>query len=212
MIDVVHEIEAARRELASTEGPSGTRRIIRLGREYDADVEDVWDALTNPERIGRWFLPISGDYRVGGRYQFEGNAGGRIVACERPRRLRATWEYGPPVAEGDVSIVEVRLGPIDGGRTRFELEHTALVPEEFWAEYGPGAVGVGWDGGLLGLTLHLRGGSVGDPAAWQVTDEAREFYRLSSDAWGAANLASGADPEAVAHGVASTLAFYAPSR
>ena len=80
-----------------------------------------------------------------------------------------------------------------------------------WAEYGPGAVGVGWDGGLLGLTLHLRGGSVGDgPIAWQLSDEGRAFSVRSSEAWGEANLASGADPEAVARGVANTTQFYAP--
>jgi hypothetical protein len=27
------------------------------------------------------FLPISADYRVGGRFQFEGNAGGEILVC-----------------------------------------------------------------------------------------------------------------------------------
>ena len=67
------------------------------------------------------------------------------------------------------------------------LEHTAIVPEDRWGEYGPGAVGVGWDGGLLGLTLHLEGGSVGDPMAWQVSEEGRDFFKRSSAAWGEAN-------------------------
>ena len=90
------------------------------------------------------------------------------------------------------------------------LEHTAIVPEDRWDEYGPGAVGVGWDGGVLGLTLHLRGGSVGDPMAWAVSDEGRDFYKRSSAAWGEANRAAGADPDAVARGVANTNEFYAP--
>ena len=34
-------------------------------RTYDAPIEDVWDAVTNPERISRWFLPVSGDLRAG---------------------------------------------------------------------------------------------------------------------------------------------------
>ncbi len=94
--------------------------------------------------------------------------------------------------------------------TRFELAHTAVVPEDRWAEFGPGAVGVGWDGGLLGLTLHLRGGSVADPIAWQLSDEGRAFFTRSSEAWGEANRAAGADPEAAARAVANTTAFYAP--
>ena len=210
MIDIVREIEAVHREVGEGRIAAGDGRSVRLRRDYDAPIEDVWDALTNPERIGRWFLPISGDYRLGGRYQFEGNAGGEIVACERPNRLKVTWVYGEMTGAADVSEVEVRLSTVGGGATRFELEHTAVVPDDRWAEYGPGAVGVGWDGGLLGLTLHLRGGSVDDPIAWQLSAEGRAFFTRSSEAWGEANRAAGADPEAAARAVANTTAFYAP--
>jgi uncharacterized protein YndB with AHSA1/START domain len=210
MIDIVRELEAVHRKVGEGRIPAGVGRAIRLQRDYDAPIEEVWDALTNPERISRWFLPISGDYRLGGRYQFEGNAGGEIVACERPHRLKVTWVYGEVTSEADVSELEVRLSTLDSGATRFELEHTAVVPEDRWAEYGPGAVGVGWDGGVLGLTLHLRGGSVDDPLAWQMSAEGREFSTRSSEAWGEANRAAGADPEAAARAVANTTAFYAP--
>jgi uncharacterized protein YndB with AHSA1/START domain len=210
MIDIVREIEAVQREVGEGRVSAGVGRAVRLRRDYDAPIEDVWDALTNPERIGRWFLPLSGEYHVGGRYQFEGNAGGEIVACERPHRLKVTWVYGEVTSDADVSEVEVRLSAVDGGATRFELEHTAIVPEDRWAEYGPGAVGVGWDGGLLGLSLHLRGGSVGDPEAWQLSAEGRDFASRSSEAWGEANRAAGADPAVAARGATNTQAFYAP--
>jgi hypothetical protein len=51
---------------------------------------------------------------------------------------------------------------------------------------------------------------VDDPAAWQLSAEGREFATRSSDAWGEANRAAGADPEAVSRGVANSTAFYAP--
>lgn len=210
MIEIIREIEAVQREVGEGTIPAGVGRVIRLRREYPAPIEDVWDALTDPGRINRWFLPVSGDFRLGGRYQFEGNAGGEIVACERPHRLKVTWVYGEAASDTDVSEVEVRLSPIDEGTTRFELAHTAVVPGEMWTEYGPGAVGVGWEQGLLGLSLHLQGGSVGDPIAWQLSDEGRDFARQSSEAWGAANRAAGADPETAARGVANTNTFYAP--
>jgi uncharacterized protein YndB with AHSA1/START domain len=210
MIDIASEIEATRREVGERRLPAGQARTVRLQRDYDAPIEDVWDALTNPERIGRWFLPISGDYRLGGRYQFEGNAGGEILECERPHRLKVSWVYGEPASEADVSEVDLRLSTVDGGMTRFELEHAAVVPEDRWAEFGPGAVGVGWDGGLLGLSLHLRGGSIDDPIAWQLSDEGRAFFGTSSRAWGDANVAAGADSAIAAAGVANTTAFYAP--
>src|SRR4029450_10134781 len=111
--------QAVEREVGVGHIPADEGRSVRLRRTYDAPIEDVWDALTNPERISRWFLPVSGDYRVGGRYQFEGNAGGTILACERPPRLKATWVYGEVTSEADVSEVEVRLSTVDGGATRF---------------------------------------------------------------------------------------------
>jgi uncharacterized protein YndB with AHSA1/START domain len=212
MIDITREIEAVQRELRDGHVPAGDGKTIRLQRDYEAPIDDVWDALTNPERIGRWFLPISGDYRLGGRYQFEGNAGGEILECDRPDRLKVTWVYGDGAA--DASEVEIRLSPVGADATRLEFEHTAVVPEEFWTQYGPGAVGVGWDMGLLGLSLHLRGESVGESAgereAWQLSPEGRDFATRSSGAWGEATRAAGEDPELVQSMVANTTAFYAP--
>ena len=210
MIDIVREIESVQRELRDGRVPAGEGKLIRLQRDYDAPIEDVWDAVTNPERIGRWFLPISGDYRLGGRYQFEGNAGGEILACEQPNRLKVTWVYGENPSDADVSEVELRLSPVGAGTTRLEFEHTAVVPEEFWSQYGPGAVGVGWDGALLGLALHLRGEALGDTEAWQLSAEGREFSTRSSEAWGEATRAAGEDPALVAQMVANSTAFYAP--
>jgi uncharacterized protein YndB with AHSA1/START domain len=205
MIDIVQHLEATQREVGRGRIPAGDGRVIRMRREYAAHIDDVWDALTNPERIGRWFLPISGDYRLGGRFQFEGNAGGTILACERPNRLHVTWEYGP----GEPSEIVLRLSEAGDDRTTFELEHTAVVPDEMWDQFGPGAVGVGWDGGFLGLALHLATGkTVDDPIAWQLSEEGREFNRRSSEAWGAANVAAGADPEAADRAVVNTTAFY----
>jgi uncharacterized protein YndB with AHSA1/START domain len=210
MIDIVREIDAVQREVGPGSIAAGEGRAIRLRREYEAPIEDVWDALTNPERIGRWFLPISGDYRLGGRYRLEGNAEGEIVACEKPNRLKVTWVYGEAASNADISELEVRLAPAGDEATVVELVHTAIVPDEMWDQYGPGAVGIGWDQGVLGLSLHLRGESLGDAMAWQRSQEGREFSTRSSEAWGEANRASGADPAAVARGIANATAFYAP--
>jgi uncharacterized protein YndB with AHSA1/START domain len=210
MIDIANEIESIQREVGSGQIAAGEGRSVKLRRTFDAPIDDVWDALTNPDRIGRWFLPISGDYRLGGTYQFEGNAGGKIVACDRPNSLRVTWVYGETINPEDVSEIEVRLSPAGEEATVFELEHIAIVPEDRWAQYGPGAVGVGWDMGLLGLSLHLHGGKIEDPIAWQSAPEGRDFATRSSSAWGAANVAAGADPQAADQAVANTTAFYAP--
>ena len=210
MTNMLDEVDTIQREVGSRRIKAGEGKSVVLRRRYDAPIDDVWNALTTPERIGRWFLPISGDYRVGGHYQFEGNAGGQILSCERPNRLHVTWVYGEVTSDADVSEIEVRLTTAGEAATDFELAHTAVVPDDRWDQFGPGAVGVGWDMGLLGLTLHLTGGSIDDPLAWQESAEGREFATRSSKAWGEANLASGADPAAVDRAVANTTEFYAP--
>jgi len=211
MKDFIAELEAARRSVGTGSLPAGEARVITIERTYPADVEDVWDAVTDPERIPRWFLPVTGDFRVGGAFQVEGNAGGEIRACDAPRLLRLTWVMGPPTPE-DSSVVEVRLAPADGGGTTLTLEHTAVVPPEMWDQFGPGAVGVGWDGALLGLGLHLDSGEALDPAAVLESPELRAFNVASSAAWGSALAAAdGLGEDEVAARVAATTAFYVPA-
>jgi uncharacterized protein YndB with AHSA1/START domain len=189
-------------------------RIQILAQEYPAGIEDVWDAATTAERIARWFLPITGELRLGGRYQLEGNAGGEVLECAPPSdgraEYRVTWEFG-----GGMSWVTVRLTDEGPERTRFELEHAARVadvPADMWDTFGPGATGVGWDGGLLGLSLHLGAvdGSLApeEAEAWAVTDEGKAFYRAAADGWGAAHIAAGADREAATRAADATYGFY----
>jgi uncharacterized protein YndB with AHSA1/START domain len=193
MIDVSHEVNSVERAIGSRTLEAGEARTLTISRVYDTSPEDLWDACTNPERLPRWFLPVSGDLRPGGRYSLEGNASGTISRCEPPAELDATWEYG-----GQVSWVELRLVAEGEGRTRFVLEHIAHVDDEMWAQYGPGAVGIGWDQAFIGLALHVAG----DPAlpsgreavqAWQLSDEGRRHTAAASERWAAASIAAGAD-------------------
>ncbi len=207
MSDIVDRINDIHREVGSRTVPSGEARTVVLRRTYDAAVEDVWDACTDPERISRWFLPVSGDLRLGGQYQLEGNAGGEILRCEPPELLKVSWLFGE---NPGFSEVQVRLTPEADERTVFELEHVAVVPPEMWDRFGPGAVGVGWDLGLLGLGLYLEGNMIDDLSAWQATDEARAFMTRSSEAWGVAYRASGAPADEVAAAVSATTEGYAP--
>jgi uncharacterized protein YndB with AHSA1/START domain len=202
MIDVVHEISSVRREVGSRTLEAGEARTVTVARVYETDLEDLWDACTNPERIPRWFLPVSGELKLGGRYQLEGNASGTIERCDPPRSFAATWEYG-----GDVSWIELRLTPENSGRTRFELEHIAHVDDERAAQFGPGAVGVGWDLALIGLALYVASGEAMDRAAaeaWSTSDGGREFMRLASERWCEADIAAGADPAAARAAAART--------
>lgn len=209
MIDIVGELNAVQRQTGEGKTPAGDGRTVVLRREYKAAVEDVWDAITDPERIRRWFLPVEGDLRVGGSYQVIGNAGGEILRCEPPRLLAVSWYFGERT-ENDFSEVTVRLEALGEDVTALELEHLAVVEAARWTEFGPGAVGVGWEGALMGLGLHLAGGSIEDPEAWSISPEAREYYAGSAAAWGRAHEASGATAEEAAAAAANTKNFYAP--
>src|SRR5918994_2392554 len=102
MNDLIVELERVRRSVGRETAADGFPHVVELRRTYGAPPEDVWDSCTNPERISRWFLPISGDLRLGGRFQLQGNAGGEIKECRQLRRLAVTWEF-----ESDVSLVAV---------------------------------------------------------------------------------------------------------
>jgi uncharacterized protein YndB with AHSA1/START domain len=208
-IDIAKHIGAVSREVASREVEGKPARVIVATRTYDTTMDDVWDALTSAERIPRWFLPISGDLRLGGRYQLQGNAGGEITQCEPPRQLAVTWEFG-----GNVSWVTVRLADGANGGTRLELEHVAHVPDEMWDQFGPGAVGVGWDMTLVGLGLHLASGAAFDrqaAEAWPASDNGRQFITRSSDDWRRASVAAGTDETAAKDAAKRTTAFYTGS-
>jgi uncharacterized protein YndB with AHSA1/START domain len=203
MKDVLDELAAARRALGKGSVPAGEAYTIEVRRRYRAPVDDVWDALTNPERLRRWLRPVSGDLRLGGRFELDGGEYGEILRCEPPRLLKVSWLYGADAQPG-MSEVEVRLVPGSTGDTEFELIHTAFVDEPLFPTYGPGAGGVGWDLALLALARLLTDGDTANQ------EELSEFIRRSAAAWGEAHLAAGGEPAQVAAAVEATTKFYAP--
>jgi uncharacterized protein YndB with AHSA1/START domain len=206
MIDFSSAINTVQRRVGARVLESGEARTVMLTRSFNASIDDVWDVCTNPERIPRWFLPVSGDLRLGGRYQLEGNAGGTIERCNPPHGFSATWEYG-----GEVSWIELRLSAEADERTRLELEHVAHVDDARWIQYGPGATGVGWDLMLAGLDVHLRSGQSLDPrevAAWTASEEGKRFMSLSSQKWCDASVAAGTEQSTAQAAADRTTAFY----
>ena len=203
-LNVESHLGAVERTVSSLERDGQSARAVTLARSYPTTVEDLWDAVTSAERIARWFLPVSGDLELGGRYQLEGNAGGTITHCRRPSLLGLTWEFGD-----DVTWVEAELAEYGGGGARLTLTHTALLSDH-WAEFGPGAVGVGWEMGLLGMELHLTrpNGPKMDGATFHTTPDGKALLTGSSEAWGRAAVAAGTDPEVARASARRTTAFY----
>lgn len=193
------------REIRTGERSGAATKVLTARRTYRADQADVWDALTNTERLPRWFLPVTGDLRPGGTYQTEGNAGGTVERCDAPDSFAVTWEFG-----GQVSWLEVRLSKAENG-TVLELVHEAPVDPEMWRQYGPGAVGIGWDGSLYTLGVHLETGATLDPdefESWMTGPEGVAFARAAGGSWAQAAIGDGDDPEAADAAMEAVIAFY----
>ena len=202
--DVEDHLVAVERSVSSPERDGQPARAATLAHSYVTTVEDLWDAVTNGERIPRWFLPVRGELELGGRYQLEGNAGGVIMACDPLSCFELTWEFG-----NDVSWVEVRCSDDGPGRARLTLTHTARLSEH-WREYGPGAVGVGWEMGLLGLWIHLTQPDEAKPdeAAFAASPDGKALITGSSEGWERAAVEAGTDPDAARSRARRTTAFY----
>jgi hypothetical protein len=153
-------------------------------------------------RVRRWFLPLSGDLRAGGSFQLEGNAGGTITTCEPPHRLELTWEFG----DTQPSLVSLELASAGEETTELVLRHT-VPDDDHWAQFGPGAVGVGWEGALIGLTAFIAGEGRSSNGAQAMA----AFMRRSAVLWGEAHEAAGATPAVASEAATRTGAFYAPT-
>ena len=202
--NVERNLSAVERSVASLERDGQPAHAVILARTYATTHEDLWDAVTSAERIPRWFLPITGDLELGGSYQLEGNAGGRITACRPPARYAMTWEFG-----GFVTWVDVGVSAEGPGHARFTVTHTAHHSEH-WDTFGPGATGVGFEMGLLGLYMHLTVPDQPrpDPMEFAMSPDGKALLTGSGHAWGAAAIDAGADPELARASAARTIAFY----
>ncbi|MGZ6644394.1 MAG: SRPBCC domain-containing protein [Solirubrobacteraceae bacterium] len=133
---------------------AGEARVAVFTRTYPTTVEDLWDACTNPERLARWYVPVSGDLRAGGTFEQVNMGSGTIVVCDAPRLLKLSLG-------GGADEIEVRLseGPEDGTAT-LELAHaTTLDSHEIGGQMYDAifCMGGGYYPRLLALDLHLRG-------------------------------------------------------
>ncbi len=203
-IDLARVLGAVTRSVRNFEKDGKPASAVTLTRLYDTSTDDLWDALTSAKRIPRWFLPVEGELKLGGKYQLKGNAGGTITACTPPRHFAATWEFG-----GGVSWIDVKV-TAERDQARMTLEHTAII-EDHWNQFGPGAVGIGWDLALMGLAQHLATGVSADheaAEAWMGSPNGKAFMSESGEFWRAAHVASGVDAASARERSDRTIAFY----
>jgi hypothetical protein len=159
MDDLIAALDRTGRAVADADLGGAPAHVVELRRRLHAPVADVWDACTDPDRVGRWFLPLS--------------------------------------------LVSLELTPA-GDDTELVLRHT-VPDDEHWARYGPGAVGVGWDGALAGFAAFIAGHDHPNDDRLMAA-----FMRQSAASWGTAHQAAGATAETARNATAQTSGFYAP--
>lgn len=108
-----------------------------------------------------------------------------------------------------MSWIEVRIAPEGDARSRLTLTHICPV-DDHWKKYGPGAGGVGWDLGLLGLEAHLSDKAFDRSAghALLASDEGKAFMVGASEDWGRAAVGAGENPTHAEAAAKRTTAFY----
>ena len=143
--------------------------VVRMKCSYESDCDDVWSALTDPQRLANWYGRVEGDLHVGSEFTAfvtasEWDGRGRIDACVPLRKLEVSmWEI-----ENAEHIVAAELID-DGDRTMLVLEVRGLPLDLVWA------YGAGWQVHLEDLGTHLSGQKdLNLPTRW---DELEPLYR-----------------------------------
>ena len=152
------DTQATTRVVGTMRSLNGTGKgAVRMEDRYDTDIDDLWSALTVPQRLARWIGDVEGDLRLGGvfraRFTSSWEGPGRVDVCEAPRRLLVTMEPGT----ADETVIEAQLAA-DGDQTLLVIEERGLPLA------GLAAHGAGWQAHVEDLAAHLAGR---DPADWR---------------------------------------------
>lgn len=144
------------------------QHVLVLTRQLRAPIEDVWAAVTEPDRLARWIGSWEGDPESGS-VQFvmlfeEGHEGETMTirVCDPPHRLHVTSQAGD-----EVWLLDVDLTHSDGVTT-LTLSQPGVTAEQ------AAGVGPGWDYYLDRLVDAETGA---DPA---LRDFERDYYPATS--------------------------------
>jgi uncharacterized protein YndB with AHSA1/START domain len=144
------EATRTKARIVGTLRPVDGTGVVRMEGRYDTDIDDLWSALTEPERLARWIVEVAGDLQVGGEFSASFTSSwegvGRIDVCERPNRLLVTMSPGT----ADETVIEAELNG-DGEQTMLVIEERGL-PLDVYADHG-----AGWQAHVEDLDTHLAG-------------------------------------------------------
>lgn len=130
--------------MTSRDATSASDLVIRLQRLLPASRERVYEALTNPAELARWWGPneftcpsVEFEPSIGSRYRIamQPPAGelfhltGQLREVSPPVRLAYTFVWDPPAPDDQETLAQLSLKNEHGG-TELTLVHSSFMTEE----------------------------------------------------------------------------------
>ena len=126
---------------------AGGKGVVRIEDRYGTGIDDLWQALTDPDRLASWYGQVEGDLRPGGQFRLhvedaDSDATGGVEACEPPQRLQVmtreteeSYRRGNGVAPYDEALDATLTA--DGDQTT-SASHSGAFVVGWWTWPGPG--------------------------------------------------------------------------
>lgn len=195
---------------AASPTPSGSYSL-EFNLPTQRSVDEVWGALTKPDKLADWLMPVTGKLGKGGAFTLGEAAQGTITQCEPKRRLTLSLRQGARLRQ-----IEITFGEEGKGKAKTRLIRVKItaqmedLPDGVWQKFGPAALGIGWE--LVGdaLLAYLANPktprATGAMAAFAASAEGASFTKDALEGWFAAAKAQGLDLPAMP--APSLLHFY----
>jgi len=115
--------------------------VVRMEDRFDTGIDDLWGALTDPDRLARWYGEVEGELYQGGEFRVRialaGERTGEVELCEPPQRLLLRMrDPDPRPGQPERTVIEAHL-IAEGDQTRLIWE-TRGMPVDLLPAYGAG--------------------------------------------------------------------------
>lgn len=104
--------------------------VVRMDARLGTRIDDLCGALTDPDRLARWYAEVEGELSTGGefcvRIALAGERTGRVEACEPPKRLLLTMrDPDPQPGQPEQTVIDAQL-IAEGAQTRLVWEERGM--------------------------------------------------------------------------------------
>lgn len=116
----------------------GDRGTVRFERRLNTSIAEAWSVVTDPERIVRWFAPVTVEDKQWITYWDDGReyAKGEILRCEPQRLIEVSWRASDDAEPLTDTVLRISLRQEEDA-VLLILEHEQLMAADL-TQYSPG--------------------------------------------------------------------------